>query len=152
MSRQNRAGQGGHGKRLKDREAYLSVKKSMQDQRIFRRETMRHLRRAEICVWLAIHGCHGREGARIGQRKIGDLAGIKGRRHVGDAIKDLCRKGLLEVLEEGRYRSNGDDDGGLASVYRAYPRPEQHLASVSLTKARRRQDKKQSTAAGEGEP
>jgi len=118
-------------------EAFYACRNQLIEQGIFRRETMRFLRRAEICVWQAIHGCQGKEGARIGQQRIAELAGITGKRHVGEAIKALCDKGLLEVLSKGRYRPNGADGFGLASRYRAYPRPESRLARIPLEKPKR---------------
>lgn len=111
---------------------------ALQEVQAFRRETMRHLRRAEICVWLAIHGCQGKDGACISQQRIAELAGITGRRHIGDAIEDLCSMGLLEVLETGRYRPNGNEEYGLASIYRAYPQPETRLARRPLQKGAKR--------------
>jgi hypothetical protein len=117
------------GKRqeIRDPFAFYAYKNHLDELRVFREETMRTLRRAELCVWMAIHGCQHKGAARISQQRIAEVAGIKGRRHVGEAIESLCRKGLLEVLFQGRYRPNGGDEHGLASVYRAYPRPELHL-------------------------
>jgi hypothetical protein len=118
------------GKRqeIRDAPAFYAYKNHLDELRVFREETMRTLRRrAEVCVWLAIHGCQHDGAARISQQRIAEVAGIKGRRHVGKAIESLCRKGLLEVLFQGRYRPNGGDEHGLASVYRAYPRPEPRL-------------------------
>ena len=118
------------GKRqeIRDPSAFYAYKNHLDELRVFREETMRTLhRRAEVCVWLAIHGCQHEGAARISQQRIAEVAGIKGRRHVGEAIESLCRKGLLEVLFQGRYRPNGGDEHGLASVYRAYPRPEPRL-------------------------
>lgn len=131
---------GGSGQRgpIRNPDAFNGCKKQLAEQRIFRTETMRHLRRAEICVWQAIHGCQGKEGARIGQQRIAELSGIKGKRHVGEAIEDLCLKGLLEVLVTGRFRPNGADGYGLASRYRAYPRPEPRLARIPLEKPKQR--------------
>lgn len=115
---------------------------ALQEVQAFRRETMQHLRRAEICVWLAIHGCQGKEGACISQERIAELSGTTGKRHVRDAIADLCSMGLLEVLETGRYRPNGSDGHGLASIYRAYPRPEPRLARRPLKKGAKRSSTK----------
>jgi hypothetical protein len=116
---------------IRNQERFRAYKNALHEVRVFRRETMRHLRRAEICAWLAIHDCQGADGACISQRKIGEFAGIKGNRHVVNVIKALRQKGLLEVLVQGRYRPNGPDHG-IASVYRVYPRPEPRLVEVPL--------------------
>lgn len=125
---------------IRNPDAFHGCRKQLFEQAIFRRETMRYLRRAEICVWNSIHGCQDKEGARISQQRIAELSGIEGKRHVVEAIKDLCDKGLLEVLVKGRYRPNGADKYGLASRYRAYPRPEPRLARIPLEKVKRRPD------------
>ncbi len=117
---------------IRNPERFRAYKNALHEVRVFRRETMRHLRRAEICAWMAIHDCQGADGACISQRKISELSGIKGNRHVVNVIKSLRQKGLLEVLVQGRYRPNGSDNG-LASVYRVYPRPEPRLVEVPLT-------------------
>lgn len=93
---------------------------------------MRHLRRrAEITVWLAIHGCQHDGAAQISQKRIAKLAGIGGKRHVVNAIRGLRNKGLLEVLAQGRYRPNGAEEHGLSSVYRVYPRAEPRLLKLA---------------------
>lgn len=113
---------------LRNPDGFYKYKNRLEESRVFRRETMRHLRRrAEITVWLAIHGCQHDGAAQISQKRIAELAGIEGKRHVVDAIKGLRAKGLLEVLAQGRYRPNGADEHGLSSVYRVYPRPEPRL-------------------------
>lgn len=94
---------------------------ALQETQVFREETMRHLPRAEICVWLAIHGCQGKQGARISHDRLVELTGTS-RRHVGLAIKKLAHRGLLEVIAKGRFRPNSGGERGLASVYRVYPR------------------------------
>lgn len=125
-------------RRIRNPEGLDRYRNALQEVQAFRRETMRHLRRAEICVWLAIHGCQGKEGACISQERIAELSGTTGKRHIRDAIADLCSMGLLEVLETGRYRPNGSDGHGLASIYRAYPRPEPGLARRPLQKGAKR--------------
>lgn len=112
---------------LMNPDGFYKYKNRLDEQRVFRAETMRYLRRAEITVWHAIHGCQHNGAARISQKRIAELAGIKGKRHVVDTIKSLRAKGLLEVLSQGRYRPNGADGHGLSSVYRVYPRPEPRL-------------------------
>lgn len=133
--------------RVQNRPGLTQFKKAMQDIRAFRRETMRHLRRAEICVWQAIHECQGIDGAQVSQETLMEFTGIKSRRHVGEAIEDLADKGLLEVLVQGRYRPNGKGDYGLSSIYRVYPRPELRLARLPLTTKQPKKDKKR--AAGD---
>jgi hypothetical protein len=122
---------------LRNPDGFYKYKNRLEELRVFRCETMRHLRRrAEITVWLAIHGCQHDGAAQISQRRISELAGIKNKRHVVEVIKGLRRKGLLEVLAQGRYRPNGAEEHGLSSVYRVYPRPESRLlnsAAVSQT-------------------
>lgn len=112
---------------IRDPDAFYAYKNRLDEVRIFREETMRKLTRAEICVWLAIHGCQLDSAAQIGHRRIAEVAGIKGRRHVSEAIKRLGNMGLLEVLSQGRYRPNGAEGDGLSSLYRVYPRPEPRL-------------------------
>lgn len=112
---------------IRDPDAFYAYKNRLDEIRIFREETMRKLTRAEICVWLAIHGCQHDSAAQISQQRIAELAGISGKRHVGKAIELLCNMGLLEVLSQGRYRPNGPNGHGLSSVYRVYPRPEPRL-------------------------
>lgn len=133
--------------RVRNRPGLTQFRNAMQEIRAFRRETMRHLRRAEICVWQAIHECHGIDGAQVSQETLMEFTGIKSRRHVGEAVQDLADKGLLEVLVQGRYRPNGNGDQGLASIYRVYPRPEQRLARLPLTTKQPRKEKKR--AAGD---
>ena len=117
---------------IRDPDAFYAYKNRLDEVRIFREETMRHLRRrAEICVWLAIHGCQHDGAAQISQKRIAELAGIKGKRHVVDAVRGLRDRGLLEVLSQGRYRPNGADEYGLSSVYRVYPRSEPRLLKAA---------------------
>ncbi len=117
---------------LRNPDGFYKYKNRLDELRVFRRETMRHLRRrAEICVWLAIHGCQHDGAAQISQKRIAELAGIRGKRHVVDAIRGLRDKGLLEVLSQGRYRPNGAEEYGLSSVYRVYPRPEPRLLKAA---------------------
>ena len=78
---------------------------------------------------MAIHGCKGRDIARIGYAKIKEIAGISSQRHVSEAIRSLVDRGLLEVVHRGRYRPNGD--GGMASEYRAFPTPEPRLLEAA---------------------
>ena len=53
---------------IRDPDAFYAYKNRLDEVRIFREETMRHLRRrAEICVWLAIHGCQHDGAAQISQ-------------------------------------------------------------------------------------
>lgn len=137
-SRGPRKDSNGQRNPIRNPDAFHGCRKQLTEQQIFRRETMRHLRRAEICVWQSIHGCQGKDGALISQQRIAELSGIEGKRHVREAIKDLCDKGLLEVLVKGRYRPNGTSDYGLASRYRAYPRPEPRLARIPLESPKRR--------------
>jgi hypothetical protein len=113
---------------IRDPDRFYNYKNRLDEYRVFCQETMRHLRRrAEICVWVAIHGCQVKGAAQISQKRIAELAGIKGKRHVVNAIRGLRDRGLLEVLSQGRYRPNGADEYGLSSVYRVYPRPELRL-------------------------
>lgn len=112
---------------IRDPDAFYAYKNRLDEIRTFREETMRKLTRAEICVWLAIHGCQHDSAAQISQQRIAELAGISGKRHIGKAIERLCNMGLLEVLSQGRYRPNGAEGCGLSSVYRVYPRPEPRL-------------------------
>lgn len=112
---------------IRDPDAFYAYKNRLDEIRIFREETMRKLTRAELCVWLAIHGCQHDGVAQIGQRKIAELANIKGRRHVSKAIERLGNMGLLEVISQGRYKPNGAEGCGLSSVYRVYPRPDPRL-------------------------
>jgi len=112
---------------IRDPDAFYTYKNRLDEGRVFREETMRKLSRAELCVWLAIHGCQHDSAAQISQQRIAELAGISGKRHVGKAIESLCNMGLLEVLSQGRYRPNGSEGFGLSSVYRVYPRPEPRL-------------------------
>ena len=112
-------------------DGFYKYKNALEETRVFRELTMRTLRRAEINVWLAIHGCQHRGRAQIGQKRIAELAGIKGKRHVVDAIRGLRKKGLLEVIVKGRYRPNGVEEHGLASIYRVYPRPEPRLVELA---------------------
>ncbi len=130
-----------HG-RVRNRHGFTQFKKAMQEIRAFRRETMRYLRRAEICVWQAIHECQGIDGAQVSQETLMEFTGIKSRRHVGEAIEVLADLGLLEVLVQGRYRPNGRGDHGLASIYRVYPRPEPRLARLPLTEKRPKKNRK----------
>ncbi len=147
-SQRPRKDSNGQRRPIRKPEAFYACRNQLIEQGIFRSETMRHLRRAEICVWQAIHGCQGKEGARISQQRIAELAGITSKRHIGEAIKALCDKGLLEVLSKGRYRPNGADGFGLASRYRAYPRPESRLARIALEKPKRRPGLMATTDAG----
>jgi hypothetical protein len=116
---------------LRNPEGFYKYKNRLDEIRVFRAETMRHLRRAELTVWEAIHGCQFNGSAQISQQKIAEIAGIKSRQHVGKAIKSLRKKGLLEVLVEGRYKPNGVEGHGLSSVYRTYPRPEPRLLKAA---------------------
>jgi hypothetical protein len=113
---------------LRNPDGFYAYKNRLDEIRVFRKETMRTLkRRAELAVWLAIHGCQHDGRAQISQKTVAKIAGIQSRRHVGDAIRGLQEKGLLEVIVQGRYRPNGADDHGLSSLYRVYPRPEPRL-------------------------
>ena len=113
---------------IRNPDGFYAYKNRLDELRVFRKETMRTLkRRAELAVWMAIFGCQHHGRTQISQARIAELAGIKGRRHVVDAIHALREKGLLEVLVQGRYRPNGAEEHGLASVYRVYPRPEPRL-------------------------
>lgn len=116
---------------LRNPEGFYKYKNRLDEIRVFREETMRHLRRAELSVWLAIHGCQHRGSAQISQARIAEIAGVR-RQHVGKAVKNLCEKGLLKVLVTGRYKPNGTEGHGLSSVYRAYPRPEPWLLKSVL--------------------
>ncbi len=129
---------------IRNPERFYKYKNALEESRVFRELTMRTLRRAEINVWLAIHGCQHLGRAQIGQKRIAELAGIKGKRHVVDAIRCLRKKGLLEVIVKGRYRPNGAEEHGLASVYRVYPRPEPRL----LEKARAEEQEEPDPIAG----
>jgi hypothetical protein len=112
---------------IRNPEGFYTYKNRLDEIRVFRGETMRHLRRrAEITVWEAIHNCQHHGSAQISLKRIAELAGVA-KRHVVDAIKSLCKRGLLEVVAKGSYRPNGAEGHGLASVYRAYPRPEPRL-------------------------
>jgi hypothetical protein len=104
-----------------------TYKNALREQQEFVRLTMRDLTRAEISVWLAIHGCKGRDTARIGYTKIKEITGIKGQRHVTAAIRSLEKRGLLEVVRRGKYRPNSGDGAGMASEYRIYPTPDPRL-------------------------
>jgi hypothetical protein len=108
---------------------FFAYKNRLQEQSIFTTETLKSLRRAEIAVWLAIHNCQVRGSARIGYARIMEISGLS-KRHVGEAIRDLESRGLLEVLFKGKYRPNGGAEHGLASIYRVYPRPEPRLLGV----------------------
>jgi hypothetical protein len=113
---------------IRDPERFYKYKNALEESRVFREFTMRALkRRAELAVWLAIHGCQHCGRAQISQKRIAELAGIKGKRHVVNAIQGLRKKGLLEVVVKGHYRPNGVEEHGLSSVYRVYPRPEPRL-------------------------
>jgi len=126
---------------IKDPSRFFAYKNRLHELSVFTMETLKNLRRAEIAVWLAIHNCQAQGSARIGYTRIMEISGLS-RRHVGQAIKDLRRKGLLEVVFTGKYRPNGGDEHGLASIYRVYPRPEPRLLDVgapsSSDAARRR--------------
>ena len=105
---------------IRDPEGFYRYLTALQETQIFREQTMRHLRRSEVCVWLAIHGCQGKRGAQISHDRLAELTGTS-RKHVGVAIRGLNRRGLLEVLVKGRFRPNSNGEKGLASVYRVYP-------------------------------
>jgi hypothetical protein len=137
---------------IRNRHGFTQFKKAMQEIRAFRRETMRHLRRAEICVWQAIHECQGIDGAQVSQATIMKFTGIRSRRHVGEAIEDLADKGLLEVIVQGRYRPDGKGDHGLASIYRVYPRPEPRLVRLPLTKNRPKKGKQRTAGDDSARP
>lgn len=111
---------------------------ALEEVRVFRMETMRGLRRAELNVWNAIHNCQSKSGARISQERIMELGGIKSKRHVSAAVQSLRRLGLLEVLQQGRYRGKSAVEHGLASIYRVYPRPEPRLVAKAAAADRRR--------------
>lgn len=117
---------------LRDPEGFYNYKNRLDKIRVFREETMRDLRRAEIAVWLAIDGCEFDGASQISQQRIAEIAGVR-RQHVGKAIKSLCKMGLLEVLVKGRYKPNGAEGHGLSSVYRAYPRPEPRFLKTTHT-------------------
>jgi hypothetical protein len=112
---------------IRNPDGFYKYKNRLDEFRVFRAETMRTLRRAELAVWLAIFGCQHHGSAQIGQRKICEITGIKKRDHVSKAVKSLRQKGLLEVVLQGRYRPNGAEEHGLSSVYRVYPRAEPRL-------------------------
>lgn len=118
--------------RIRNPEGLRAYRNALQDVRVFRGETMRHLRRAEIAVWLAIHGCQGREGARITYTRLAEITGTS-RKHVGKAIGSLKRRGLLEILETGRFRPGSNGESGSASRYRVYPSPEPRLVGKGPT-------------------
>ena len=129
-----------NGRGIRNPDGLRQYANALREVRIFRQETMRHLRRAEICAWEAIHNCQGKDGARISQKTIATLAGIKMPKHVGKAITALERKGLLEVIFKGRFRANAV---GLASIYRVYPLPEPRLASEPLERQKKQRSKTQ---------
>jgi hypothetical protein len=114
---------------IRDPDGLKRHKNALREQQEFVRLTMRDLRRAEITVWMAIHGCKGRDIARIGYAKIKEIAGISGQRHVSAAIRSLVDRGLLEVVHRGRYRPNGD--GGMANEYRVFSTPEPRLLKAA---------------------
>ena len=118
---------GGQASRVRNPEGLRTYKNALREQQEFVRLTMRDLTRAEISVWLAIHGCKGRDTARIGYAKIKEITGIKGQRHVTAAIRSLEKRGLLEVVRRGKYRPNSGDGAGMASEYRIYPTPDPRL-------------------------
>ena len=99
----------------------------LKDLNILISETMRALRPAELRVWLAIFNCAFNGRAQIGYSRIQRLTGLS-RKSVGEAIKDLESKGLIEVVFRGRFRrsSKTDEAGGgncgEPSIYRIYPR------------------------------
>lgn len=111
---------------VRNPERFHAYRNALQELTVFRQESMRHLRRSEIVVWLAIHGCQGRKAARISYGRLVELTGTS-RVHVGKAIKSLQNRGLLEVLVKGRFRPNQNGEHGLASLYRVYPRAEPRL-------------------------
>lgn len=115
----------GKGK-IRDPERHGVYMGRLEEVRVFTTETMRGLRRAETQVWMAIFNCQMNNAARISQDRISELAGTS-KRHVGEAIRSLAKKGLLRVLSKGSYRSGG----GLASVYRVYPSPNLSLVAKS---------------------
>jgi hypothetical protein len=94
--------------------------------RIFTQETMRGLRRSEIAVWLAIHNCEVDGAARISQDRLVELSGTS-KRHVGEAVRSLAERGLLEVVFRGRYRPNCSVGHGMASKYRVFASPQSRL-------------------------
>lgn len=116
---------------IREPERFFQYKNALQDLHVFREETLRQLRRAEIAVWLAIHGCQGKEAARISYDRLVELTGTS-RKHVGTAIKDLKGRGLLEIVSKGRFRPNQYGENGLASKYRVYPKPEPRLLAEGI--------------------
>jgi hypothetical protein len=120
---------------IQNPEGFFKYRNRLQEQSIFTTETLKGLRRAEIAVWLAIHNCQVQGRARIGYARLMEITGLS-KRHVGEAIRGLKSKGLIEVLFKGKYRPNGGDEHGLASIYRAYPRPEPRLVEVGPTSSR----------------
>jgi hypothetical protein len=111
---------------IRDPDGFFRYKNRLEELRVFTMETQRCLKRSEIAVWLAIHNCQKRRVARISQDRISELAGTS-KKHVGKAIRELAKKGLLEVLFKGKFVRNGDEGSGLASIYRVFPRPEPRL-------------------------
>jgi predicted transcriptional regulator len=79
--------------------------------------SIRSLSRAEIAVWLSLFR-DAREGlARTGQEDLATRCGID-RRSVYRAIVSLRRRGMIEIVRQGRLRSG-------PSVYRVHPVPKQ---------------------------
>jgi hypothetical protein len=125
---------GNRAKKVRNPEGLKRYKSALDEKQVFVQVTMRDLRRAEIAVWLAIHGCKGRDTARISVARIKEITGIKGQRHVTGAIRSLIQRGLLKVAFRGRFRPNGCVGAGMASVYRIYPSAEPN-ASVARHEA-----------------
>lgn len=115
---------GSRAKKVRNPEGLKQYKSALEEKQVFVQVTMRNLKRAEIAVWFAIHGCKGRDTARISVARIKEIAGIKGQRHVTGAIQSLVQRGLLEVVSRGGFRPNGYGGAGVTNVYRIYPTAE----------------------------
>lgn len=122
---------GGHGPATRDHDGLRVYKNALHESQVFGRETMRHLKRSEVVVWLAIHGCQGKDSATISYDRLVEITGTS-RKHVGGAIKSLRKRGLLEILEKGRYRP-GVNNSGRASRYRVFPKPQARLLPPAET-------------------
>lgn len=77
--------------------------------------SLRHLRPAEVNVWLAIFNCEYDGEAQIGYERLAELTG-RSTKHVGKAVRDLMAKGLLVRKVKGKFRAGNDKR--LSSIYR----------------------------------